>query len=153
MKTTYLTLICSLILSYGLVSPAQELQKPSSTDAALSQKVGGVWLLDEDTLNGIAHVNGTINLATDGGYTIDATVKITEGPAKGTESPRSTRGKWQVKDGCLVMTEMKVRTANGTEQELPVPEVSTVRIVRVDDNELVYISQIASREKTWKRGK
>ncbi|MGA9778747.1 MAG: hypothetical protein ACLPRE_05730 [Limisphaerales bacterium] len=152
MKNTYPIIIFSIMLTYSQIMSAQDIQKPSSTDTALSQKVSGIWLLDDDLLNGVAHVTGTINLATNGDYTIEATMKVTEGEAKGMESANTSMGKWQVKDGCLVMTKLKTHTANGGDQQLSKPEVSTVKIVRVNDNELVYISD-ASIEKTWKRSK
>jgi hypothetical protein len=139
-------------LNYGHIAQAQEAQKPASSDSALSEKICGIWLVEADSLNGNAHRSVKVNLATNSEYTADVKTWLTEGPAKGTEMARTSMGTWLVRDGCLVMTKLKTRSGDGDFQSLSKPEVSTNKIARVTDKQMIFISELTGREQAWNRG-
>ncbi|HUA38309.1 MAG TPA: hypothetical protein VMA35_07900 [Candidatus Sulfopaludibacter sp.] len=152
MEKIYLMVISSLLFNCGPVLQAQEAQKPLPSDNALSEKIGGIWPFEGDLLNGNAHRSARINLATNSQYTIEVKDRMTERPAKGEESIRASLGTWLVKDGCLVMTKLKMRSGDGDIQSMSKPEVSTNRIVRATDKQLVFIYELTGREQAWNRG-
>jgi len=146
-------LIFFLLLGCGHIIMAQESQKPALTDTALSAKVCGIWLIEGEALNGNAHQSVRMTLATNGEYMIVRKTKMTGGPSKGAESTRTSMGTWSVKDGCLVMTKLKTRSADGDIQQLSKPEISTIKIARVNDKEMVYSGEATGQEMTWNRSK
>jgi hypothetical protein len=152
MKQIYLLVISYLLFSYGPIVQAQEAQKLAASDSALSEKICGIWLVEADSLNGNAHRSIKVNLATNSEYTADVKTWLTEGPAKGREMARTSTGTWSVKDGCLVMTKLKTRSSDGDSQSLSKPEISTNKIARLTDKQMIFISELTGREQAWNRG-
>ncbi len=157
MKNKYLVTVMTLVLAcLNLVVSAQETQKPS-TDSVLSKKVAGVWLVDEYSNSGKARGTGSINLATNGDYTFELKTMALQGPAKGDQSTSTSTGKWMVKDGSLWISKMKIHSSLLGDKVFAKPIVTSSKIVRVNDQELVCTSTLGKTEQTttttWKRGK
>ena len=116
-----------------------------SNDAVLTQKVTGIWLVDEDSPGGMGHGTGTATFATNGDYFLELKMVVTKGSATGEKSTFGKSGKWLVKDGSLWVSVMKTHSTYSGDKQLTKPEVSTSKIVRVNDQELVYTTRVTVR--------
>ena len=102
------------------------------------------------------HPRGTITLGTNGDFTQVVTETVHGGAARGTQETVTYRGSWDVEDGYLWTSITKVQSKSLGEQPMPIA-TQRVKIVRVNDRELVCVTQIqkseASITSTWKRSK
>jgi len=124
----FITTLTLLFLSVAVVRSADNVQKPMS-DAEITRKLIGVWLVDVQSADGSSSLKGTITMDKTGGMI--AVNKIT-GKNRNVEVQYS--GTWQVKDGILLENVMV--TSNPV--LLPVPTVYREKIIRLNEDELVY---------------
>jgi hypothetical protein len=102
----------------------------NQSDAEISQKIVGTWIVDIDELPAFS-AKGTETFASDGSYVVKTTF-IRHGKQREVQF----EGKWQIKDGFLIGTNF-MHDRN--------------KILRVDDNELV--SLVEGNLSTLKRSK
>jgi hypothetical protein len=103
---------------------------PLPSDGAIQQKITGPWWHSQPSFSSPFGAMSRLTIASNGDYVCHITFY------NGRIHTNSLEGRWQVKDGLLIDTITKV---NPPRQ--PVPSVSTNRIVRVNDRELVYRTQ------------
>lgn len=108
---------------------AAQAPRTNQSDAEISRKIVGTWIVDVDLLAYSA--KGTETFAPDGSYVAKATV-IQNGRSR----DEAFAGKWQVKDGFLIATNFMHD-----------------QVVQVDANQLVCLSGTNSTRHTYLRSK
>ena len=107
-----------------------EEHQANQSDAEINQKIIGTWIVDIDELPAFS-AKGTETFSSDGSYVVKATII-----QHGKQREEQFEGKWQIKDGFLIGTNF-MHDKN--------------KILRVDDDELVYLSD--GRLSTLKKNK
>jgi hypothetical protein len=118
-----------VLLIVGILS-WQHFKYPSS-DERIRHQLPGTWI------NGPQDSKDSVNIDSDGNFVIKETFGTNEVASEGT---------WQVKDGFLIAT-----TTKSSSKDERVGIVTKDKIIRVNDQELVFSSQGTTI--TWKRKK
>jgi hypothetical protein len=127
MKKLHLLITLSLlIISISSVQAANEPQTTPS-DTEIRQRVVGTWIVDLHPANG-ASIKGTVTIVSDSKFITRAAVTIGD-----KKQEMNYEGIWQAKDGFLIETITK-----SSSKTARVGAVTRDKIIRVDDQELVY---------------
>ena len=127
MKTLHIFVLLSLLaISIPSVLATTDPQKEAS-DAEIRQNVVGVWIVDIHSTNG-GSIEGTVTIASDSKFVSKATVTVGD-----KKQEMEYEGTWQAKDGYLI--EMITKSSS---KVIPVGKVTRDKIIRVDDQELVF---------------
>ena len=130
MKALHLLTILSLhAVSLADVRSANEPQKTPS-DAAIREKVVGTWIVDLQSHNGFS-IKGTATIVSENKFI--STVTVTTGDRR---EEMGYEGRWDVKDGFLIETITK-----SDSRMAPVGMVTRDKVIRVNDQELVYLTE------------
>jgi hypothetical protein len=140
MKTLpFLTLLSLLAFSIPNIQAATESQA-APRDPLIRQKVVGTWIVDMQSPNGTS-LKGTVVIGADGQFVSKATI-VRDSNRKSLQFA----GTWQVQDRFLV------ETITSSDSSLaPTGKTTRDRIIRVNDQELVYQTEKGAIE-TRKRG-
>jgi len=125
-KLHIITLLSLLAVNIPSVLAATETQKEPS-DAEIRQKVVGTWIVDIHSTNGVS-IEGTVTFVSDSEFISKATVTVSD-----KKQEMKYEGIWQAKDGYLIETITKSNS-----KTIPIGKVTRDKIIRVDDQELVF---------------
>ena len=115
--------------------------KPTSGDVQLRNRMTGSWFQND------GHLKGMLTLAADGSFSAGWT-NVAANPTRAW----TFEGNWQIANGVCAMKLTKSRSWNITNSHL-VGSVEHWRIVRADDQELVWVSESVGQTNTLTRRK
>jgi hypothetical protein len=97
------------------------------SDAEIRRNIVATWIVDDQLPRG-GSVKGTVTINSDGKFVSEATFVLEQ-----RSDHVSFEGKWQVKHGALIET-----VTESDSEIVQVGDVTSDKIIRVDENELVY---------------
>jgi len=127
MKKLHLIIVLILLAISSLGIHAAEQSQTAQSDGEIRSKVVGTWVVDLQSPNGMS-MKGTVTIAS--GDKFVTKMILTMGDRK---QEMNIEGTWETKDGFLVETITK-----SDSKLAAVGSVTRDKIIRVDDQELVY---------------
>lgn len=138
LQSLALTLFAITVVS---AAGAEKVAEKPPSDDEIRKKLVGIWVVD-NKISETRSITGTSTFAADGRSSAAVSFNI-----DGKKETIQTEGKWEVKEGVLVETITK-----SSSKIPPIGLVTRDRIIRVNDAELVYITE-KDKTVTRKRGK
>ena len=126
------------MLQAPMTSSAKE---PELTDDMIRKNVVGTWIVDKHRPGGVS-LTGADTIVADGSFYSKVTLTSDE-----KKQEISSRGTWEIKRGQLIET-----LTHSDYEPLPIGVVTSDKIIKVDENEIVYLTE-AGETVTRKRAK